>query len=270
MKNKLNFFKDSFKIFKNRFAPFLTLVEKNIKTDKRVFGQVILAPLVTASLYIFVFGYVLGGTVKEIHGMKYIAFVFPGVFAMNLIISVFAAGSSGIYMMKFMKTLEDFLTLPLSYAELVISFIIRGIMRGLVLAIAIGPVAILFGVNTLAHPFIFLFYVVLISSLFGLLGIISGIWADNSFEKLNVMTSFILTPLTFLGGVFYTASMLSSGIQFVLYINPVYYAIDGIRYALTGYNSSPIWLGLTVLFGLTAVFSLVIVYIFKTGWKLRT
>lgn len=176
MKNKL-------KYIRNRFAPFLTLIEKNINTDKRVFGQVILAPLVTASLYIFVFGYVLGGTVKEIHGMKYIAFVFPGVFAMNLIISVFAAGSTGIYMMKFMKTLEDFLTLPLSYAELVMSFIIRGIMRGIVLAIAIGLVAFVFGVSTIVHPFILLFYVILVSAMFGLLGIISGIWADNSFEK---------------------------------------------------------------------------------------
>ncbi len=263
MKNKL-------KYIRNRFAPFLTLIEKNINTDKRVFGQVILAPLVTASLYIFVFGYVLGGTVKEIHGMKYIAFVFPGVFAMNLIISVFAAGSSGIYMMKFMKTLEDFLTLPLSYAELVMSFIIRGIMRGIVLAITIGLVAFVFGVSTIVHPFILLFYVILVSAMFGLLGIISGIWADNSFEKLNVMTSFILTPLTFLGGVFYTASMLPASLQFVLYINPVYYAIDGVRYALTGYNSSPIWTGLSVLFGLTAIFSLAVIYIFKTGWKLRT
>ncbi len=269
MKDKLNLI-NKLKNIINRFAPFLTLIEKNIKTDKRVFGQVILAPLVTATLYIFVFGYVLGSTVNEIHGMKYIEFVFPGIFAMNLIISVFSAGSTSIYMMKFQKTLEDFLTLPLSYFELVSSFIIRGIMRGIVLAIAIGLVAMVFGVSTLAHPFVFLFYVILISAIFGLLGIISGIWADNSFEKLNVMTSFILTPLTFLGGVFFTANMLPANIQFVIYMNPVYYAIDGIRYSLTGYNGSPIWLGLTVLLTMTIIFTMAVVYIFKTGWKLRT
>lgn len=255
---------------KKRLIPFFTLNEKNFKTDKRVFGQVIIAPLVTASLYIFVFGYVLGSTVKEINGMSYIAFVFPGVFAMNLIISVFSAGSSGIYFMKFQKTLEDFLTLPISYFELVLSFIIRGIVRGLLLAFAIGIVAFVFGVNTIVHPFIFLFYVVLISSLFGLLGIISGIWADNSFEKLNIMTSFILTPLTFLGGVFYTASMLPSYLQFVIHLNPVFYAIDGLRYSLTGVASASIPLGLAVLFSLTAIFSLIVIYIFKTGWKLRS
>lgn len=255
---------------KKRLIPFFTLIEKNFRTDVRVFGQVIIAPLVTAALYIFVFGFVLGSTVKEIDGLSYIAFVFPGVFAMNLIISVFSAGSSGIYFMKFQKTIEDFLTLPISYFELVSSLIIRGIIRGILLAISIGLVASIFGVNTIVHPFIFLFYVILISSLFGLLGIISGIWADNSFEKLNIMTSFILTPLTFLGGVFYTASMLPANLQFIIHFNPVFYAVDGLRYSLTGHSSASIPLGLLVLFALAGIFTLGVVYIFKTGWKLRS
>jgi ABC-2 type transport system permease protein len=253
-----------------RLTPFFTLIEKNFKTDIRVFGQVIIAPLVTAALYIFVFGFVLGSTVKEIDGLSYIAFVFPGVFALNLIISVFSAGSSGIYFMKFQKTLEDFLTLPISYFELVLSLIIRGIIRGLLLAVSIGLVAFIFGVNSIVHPFIFLFYVVLISSLFGLLGIISGIWADNSFERLNVMMSFVLTPLTFLGGVFYTASMLPASMQFIIHFNPVFYAVDGLRYSLTGHSSASISLGLLVLFALATIFTIGVVYIFKTGWKLRS
>jgi ABC-2 type transport system permease protein len=253
-----------------RFTPFLTLIEREIGRTRRVIGQAVIAPLITASLYIFTFGFVLGPSIKEIQGVPYISFVFPGVFAMNLILAVFGATSFGIFMMKFQKTLEDFLTLPISYTELILSIVSSGIFRGLAITLSLSLVAYVFGVNSIFHPVLLLFYVVLISVVFGLLGILMGIWGDNSFEKIQAATNFILTPLTFLGGAFYSVTMLPANLQFLVYLNPIFYAVDGIRYSLTGYHDAPIALGLSVLFTMAAVFLTLTVQIFRTGWKLRS
>jgi ABC-2 type transport system permease protein len=253
-----------------RFTPFLTLIEREIGRTRRVIGQAILAPLITASLYIFTFGFVLGPSIKEIQGVPYISFVFPGVFAMNLIIAVFSATSFSIYFMKFQKTLEDFLTLPISYTELIVSMLTSGIFRGLAITLSLSLVALAFGVNSIYHPFLLLFYVILISSVFGLLGIIVGIWADNSFEKFGIATNFIITPLSFLGGAFYSVSMLPQSLQFLVYLNPIFYAVDGIRYSLTGYHDASLLLGLFVLLSMALIFLTITVQIFRTGWKLRS
>jgi ABC-2 type transport system permease protein len=252
------------------WAGFYTLVRRETGRMRRVIGQVVLTPLVTASLYIFVFGYVIGSKIDLIQGIKYISFVFPGVFTMNLVMSVFAGTSTSIFFMKFQKTLEDLLTLPLSYIELVFSLIMSGIIRALVLSVALSVVAFAFGVNTLAHPLALLGYVLLASTLFGLLGVIAGIWADNNFEKFNFITTFVLTPLSFLGGAFYSVSMLPEKWQFLVHFNPIFYVVDGIRYALTDYHEAPLYLGISVLSGLSIIALSVCILIFSTGWKLRS
>lgn len=251
------------------WAGFYTLVRREIGRTKRVIGQAIITPLVTASLYIFVFGYVIGSNIDFIAGIPYISFVFPGVFTMNLVMAVFSATSFSIFFMKFQKTIEDMLTLPLSYTELVISLIMSGIARALGISVALAVVAILFGVNTLAHPFVLLGYVLLASILFGLLGVVAGIWADNNFEKFGFVTNFILTPLSFLGGAFYSIHMLPEQWQFIVQWNPIFYVVDGIRYALTGYHEASLSLGVGVLSGLSVLTLAICVWIFTTGWKLR-
>jgi ABC-2 type transport system permease protein len=248
---------------------FLTLVRREVGRTKRVIGQAVITPLVTASLYIFVFGYVLGSKIDTIEGVDYLSFVFPGVFTMNLVMAVFGATSFSIFFMKFQKTIEDMLTLPLSYLELVISLIISGIVRALGISIALAVVAVLFGVNDLPHPFILLGYVLLASILFGLLGVVAGIWADNNFEKFGFVTNFILTPLSFLGGAFYSVNMLPEKWQFVVHWNPIFYIVDGIRYSLTGYHEAGLLFGTSVLIGLSAIVLALCIWIFNTGWKLR-
>lgn len=257
------------KINKFNWIGFYTLVRRETGRTRRVLGQAIIAPLVTASLYIFVFGFVVGSKIQLIEGIKYISFVFPGIFAMNLIMAVFSATSFSIYFMKFQKTIEDMLTLPISYTELVISLIVGGIVRAFAIMIALSAVALTFGVNDLAHPIILLGYVLLVSIFFGLLGVVAGIWADNSFEKFGFVTNFILTPLTFLGGAFYSVHMLPEKWQFIVHFNPIFYAVDGIRYALTGYHEVSLLLGFGVLSSLSALVLLICVWIFTTGWKLR-
>ena len=248
---------------------FFTLVRREVGRTKRVIGQAIITPLVTASLYIFVFGFVIGSKIQLIEGIEYISFVFPGVFTMNLVMAVFSATSFSIFFMKFQKTIEDMLTLPLSYVELVISLIIGGIARAFAISAALSLVAILFGVNTLAHPLALLGYVLLSSVLFGLLGVVAGIWSDSSFEKFGLVTNFILTPLSFLGGAFYSINMLPENWRFVVEWNPIFYIVDGIRYSLTGYHEASLALGVFVIAGLSAVTLAACVWIFATGWKLR-
>lgn len=248
----------------------MTLIRREVVRTRRVIGQALIAPLVTASLYIFVFGYVIGGKIDLIQGIPYISFVFPGVFAMNLILAVFGATSFSTFFMKFQKTFEDLLTLPLSYTELVLSLIMGGIIRGIAITLALSLVAVLFGVNTLAHPLLLVAHVLLVSTFFGLLGVVMGVWADNSFEKLSLVTNFILTPLTFLGGAFYSVHMLPENLQWLVHANPIFYAVDGIRYALTGYHEASLLLGAGVLTTLTLITLTALVYIFRTGWKLRS
>ena len=115
-----------------------------------------------------------------------------------------------------------------------------------------------------------LLYVLLVSFVFGIMGMVVGIWADNSFEKLGLATNFVITPLSFLGGAFYSSSMLPTNLQFLVHLNPIYYAVDGIRYSLTGYHETSILFGVSVLLAIAVVFMIFAVYIFKTGWKLRS
>jgi ABC-2 type transport system permease protein len=248
---------------------FLTLVRREVGRTRRVIGQAIITPLVTASLYIFVFGYVLGSKISTIQGVKYLSFVFPGVFTMNLVMAVFGATSFSIFFMKFQKTIEDMLTLPLSYLELVVSLIINGIVRAIGISIALSLVAFVFGVDSVSHPFVLFGYVLLASILFGLIGVIAGIWADNNFEKFGFVTNFLLTPLSFLGGAFYSVNMLPEKWQFVVHWNPIFYIVDGIRYSLTNYHEASLLFGTGVLAGLSIVALLVCIWIFNTGWKLR-
>ncbi len=249
---------------------FITLVRREVGRTKRVIGQAIITPLVTASLYIFVFGFIIGSRIELIEDIRYISFVFPGVFAMNLIMAVFSATSFSIFFMKFQKTIEDMLTLPLSYIELVLSLIIGGIARAFAISVALSAVALLFGVNTIANPIVLFGYVLLTSILFGLLGVVAGIWSDSSFEKFGFVTNFILTPLTFLGGTFYSINMLPDNWQFIVLWNPIFYVVDGIRYALTGYHEASLVLGVLVISGLSAIVMAICVWIFTTGWKLRS
>ena len=244
-------------------------MRREVGRTKRVLGQAIIAPLVTASLYIFVFGFVIGSKIQTIEGIKYISFVFPGVVGMNLILAVFGATSFATFFMKFQKTIEDLLTLPISYAELVVSLIISGIARAFMITVALAAVAIVFNVATLVHPLALVLYVLLIGIFFGLLGVVIGVWADNSFEKIGMATNFLLTPLTFLGGAFYSVHMLPANMQFLVHFNPVFYAIDGIRYALTGYHEASLMLGVSILAALSLICLFLCVFIFRTGWKLR-
>jgi len=249
---------------------FYTLIRREVGRTKRVIGQAVVTPLVTAILYVFVFGYVVGNKIELIEGIKYISFVFPGLIGMTLMMTVFNATSFSTFFMKFQKTIEELLTLPISYIELVLSLIVGGVIRAFLIAVPLALLAISLDINTLVHPVIFILYVTITGLLFGVWGLIAGIWADNSFEKLGIVGTFLLMPLTFIGGTFYSLSMLPEKLQFLATLNPVFYAIDGIRYSFTGFHDASLYVGISVLAILTIISIFIAVGIFKSGWKLRS
>lgn len=245
-----------------------TLIRRQMDSWLRSPINSIVSPWVSAGLFIFIFGFVLGGRIEEIGGLSYLAFVFPGILAMNVLSGSFMQASNGLYFQRFMKTIEELLVSPLSYFEMMLGFTIGGIIRALVIGVGILVIGLVFGAVTFANPILFLYYVVVIAAIFSLAGIIIGLWA-NSFEQLGALNIFVITPLSFLGGMFNTIEMLPPLMQKIVLFNPFFYFIDGMRYAMTGFANSNLLIGnivlLTLLFGLGGV----VWYLFKIGWRIR-
>ncbi|MBX9906951.1 ABC transporter permease [Patescibacteria group bacterium] len=245
-----------------------TIVQREIKRMLRVPGQTILSPLISATLYIFIFGYVIGTNISEIAGVPYITFVFPGILMLNIIASSFAQSSSSVYFARFIKSIEEMLVSPLSYLEIIAGYVIGGIARSLVVGFGILIIGLLFGAVTLASLPLFLFYVVAIAIIFSLLGILVGLWAKG-FEQLSAINIFVITPLTYLGGIFYSVTMLPGAVQFITYANPFFYFVDGIRASMIGISEANVWVGLGIIFGLILTLGWLVTHLFATGWRIR-
>lgn len=235
----------------------------------RIPGQTILSPLISATLYIFIFGFVIGSRIDLIGGVEYITFVFPGILMLNIIGSSFAQSSSSVYFARFIRSIEEILVSPLSYFEIVIGYVIGGIIRSLVVAFGILLVGLFFGAVTLSNIFLFIFYVVAVSIIFSLLGILVGLWAKG-FEQLGSINIFVITPLTYLGGIFYSVLMLPESIRFLTYGNPFFYFVDGIRSSMIGVSEASTATGLVIIFGLIFFIGWLVVHLFAIGWRIRT
>lgn len=245
-----------------------TIVHREIKRMLRVPGQTILSPLISATLYIFIFGYVIGTNITDIVGVPYITFVFPGILMLNIIGSSFAQSSSSVYFAKFIKSIEEMLVSPLSYLEITAGYVVGGIARALVVGFGILIIGLLFGAVTLASLPLFIFYVIAIAIIFSLLGILVGLWAKG-FEQLSAINIFVITPLTYLGGIFYSVTMLPGPVQAITYANPFFYFVDGIRSSMIGISEANVWVGLAMITGLILVLGSLVIRLFQTGWRIR-
>ena len=184
-----------------------TFIRREIMRMARVLIQTIVSPLISATLYIFIFGYVVGSKISLIAGIKYITFVFPGILMLNIIASSFAHSSSSVYFGRFIKSIEEILIAPFSYFEIVFGYTFSAVSRATIVAVGILCIGLVFGAVQFTHPVLFFFYVISISTIFALLGILVGLWA-NGFEQLSALNTFIITPFTYLGGIFYSITML--------------------------------------------------------------
>jgi ABC-2 type transport system permease protein len=246
-----------------------TLIRREVERTFRVVVQTLVTPWITALLYIFVFGSVVGSRISEIGGVPYIQFVLPGILVMNVILASFGASSSAMYMKRFMKDIEEILVAPLSYIEMILGLIIGTVIRSLIVALGIFVIAVLFGGAVITHILLFIFYILAISIAFSLLGIIVGLWAKG-FESFSVISTFLITPLSFLGGVFYSKDMLPKNLQFIVAYNPFFYFTDGVRYSMIGLREGSANIGYAMIVGSILVLGAIVWYLFKIGWRIRT
>lgn len=246
-----------------------TFIRREVHRTLQVAIQTLFAPVVSAALYLFIFGVVLGTKIDDFAGVPFISFVFPGVLMLSVISASFASASSALYFMRFSRSIEEMLIAPFSYVEMLAGFVGSAVIRALMVAILILLVGLLFGAISLVSLFGFVFYVVTIAAIFALLGIIVALWAD-SFEQLQVLNTFIITPLTYLGGVFYSISFLPETAAAITRLNPFFYFVDGLRNSMIGYSEANSVLGIFIILGLVIGLSVLVTQLFRRGWKIRS
>jgi len=235
---------------------------------RTIFGSLV-APVLTTSLYFIVFGAAIGGRMTAVAGVGYGAFIVPGLLMLNLISESTSNASFGIYMPRFTGAVYELLSAPVGVAETLLGFVGAAATKSLILAAVILLTALIFVDYSIAHPLLALLYVILVSASFSLLGFILGIWAEG-FEKLQMVPMLILTPLTFLGGTFYSISMLPEPWRTLALANPIVYLVNGLRWTFYGKADVSIAVSLGLTLGFLAICIAVIAVIFRTGWRLRS
>lgn len=230
--------------------------------------QSVLAPVLTTALYFIVFGAAIGGRMPDLGGVDYGAFIIPGLLMLTLLGETTSNSSFGIYMPRFTGTIYELLSAPVGVSETLIGFVGAAMTKSLILAAIILVTARLFVDYSIAHPLLAVVYIMLVAAAFSLFGFILGIWADN-FEKLGIIPMLFLTPLTFLGGTFYSIDMLPKPWDTIALANPIVYLVSGLRWTFYGSSDVNIWVSFGITLGFLAACTAVIAYIFKTGWRLR-
>jgi ABC-2 type transport system permease protein len=230
--------------------------------------QAFVAPWISALLFIFIFGYVVGGRISQIGGHSYLEFVLPGIVMLNVVNAAFLQSSSQVYFARFMRYVEETLVSPLSYVEMISGVLVTVVFRSVVTALGILVIAALFGASSVAGVGEFVFWVVGVAIVFGLLGNLVGLWANN-FEQLTILNVFFITPLSFVGGVFNTIDMLPPWLQWMAWANPFFYFINGLRHSMIGFTEAPELLGIGVTIGLGAVMFVIVWRLYAIGYGLR-
>ena len=244
------------------------IYERELMRAFRTAFQSILAPVLTTSLYFIVFGSAIGGRMPAIDGVEYAAFIIPGLLMLTLLGETTSNSSFGIYMPRFTGTIYELLSAPVGVAETLIGFVGAAATKSLILAAIILGTATLFVDFQIKYPLLAVGYIMLVAASFSLFGFILGIWAD-SFEKLGIIPVLILTPLTFLGGTFYSLDMLPEPWGTIALANPIAFLVSGLRWTFYGTADVSIGVSLGLTLGFLAICTAVIAYIFKTGWRLR-
>jgi len=234
----------------------------------RTIAQSFLAPVISTSLYFVVFGAAIGSRIQEVEGISYGAFIVPGLIMLTVITQSISNASFGIYFPKFIGTFFELLSAPISFIEIVIGYVGAAATKALIIGVIILGTAFFFVDISIAHPFAMLAFLILTTVSFSLFGFILGIWAGN-FEQLQIIPLLIVTPLVFLGGSFYSITMLPPVWQSVSMFNPVVYLISGFRWAFFDTADVPVITSLLAIGVFTVACLTFIWWIFRTGWRIR-
>ena len=235
----------------------------------RTLLQSIATPVITTSLYFVVFGSAIGSSMNQVHGISYGAFIVPGLIMLALLTESISNASFGIYMPKYSGTIYEVLSAPISYLEIVIGYVGAAATKSVILGVIILLTARLFVDFEILHPVWMVGFLLLTAITFSLFGFIIGIWADG-WEKLQIVPALVVTPLTFLGGSFYSISMLPEVWQKITLFNPVVYLISGFRWAFYGVSDVNVVVSLAMTLGFLAVCVMLVAWIFRTGYRLKS
>lgn len=246
-----------------------TLLAKEVRRFMRVPGQTVLSPLITTTLYFVVFGYSLGSRVGDVHGVPYVDFIVPGLVFLGIANNAFLNSSSSLFIHKIQGTIVDLLVAPLGPGELLAGFIGGAMVRGLIVGSLTWLVAMAFTGFHLAHAVLVPIILVLLSYVFAVLGMLAALWAEK-FEQINFFPTFVMLPLTFLGGVFYSVDRLPQPWRNVSLFNPIVYMVDATRFGMLGEGDFPVWIGLGLLAGLAFLATLLAWALLRRGYKLKT
>jgi ABC-2 type transport system permease protein len=238
------------------------------RTFRTIF-QSIISPVISTSLYFVVFGSAIGSRMTSVDGVPYGAFIVPGLVMMSLLTQSISNASFGIYFPRFSGTIYEVLSAPVSPMEIATAYVGAAASKSIMLGSIILATAALFVPMQIQHPFVMLLFLVLTSVTFSLFGFIIGLWADG-FEKLQIIPLLIVTPLSFLGGSFYSIDMLPPFWRQVTLFNPVVYLISGFRWSFYGISDVGVGISLAMTFGFLAACVAVVSWIFKTGYRLKS
>jgi len=234
----------------------------------RTLMQSIVSPVLTTSLYFVVFGTAIGSRMGEIDGVGYGAFIIPGLIMLSLLGESISNASFGIYMPKWSGTIYELLSAPVSFVEVVVGYVGAAATKSLILGVLILATARVFVDYEIQHPFWMLAFLLLTATSFSLFGFIIGLWADD-FQKLQVVPLMVITPLTFLGGAFYSIKMLPPVWQTITLFNPVVYLISGFRWSFYGTADVAVGISIAAILGFLVACLAAVWWIFRTGWKLK-
>ncbi len=234
----------------------------------RTLGQSIVSPVLSTSLYFIVFGSAIGSRIDSVEGISYGAFIVPGLTMLSMLTQALSNASFGIYFPRFIGTIYEVLSAPISHYEIVLGYVGAAATKSIILGVITLVTARFFVPFGIAHPVVMLLFLVLTCVAFAMLGFIIGIWAD-SFEKLQFVPMLIVTPLAFLGGTFYSISMLPDAWQTITLFNPVVYLISGFRWSFFGNADVSIGISIGMTFVFLAICLGIVTWIFRTGYRLR-
>ena len=251
------------------FIGFYTLLRKEIDRFFIVMHSTLTPAIISAVLYILIFGYSIGKELKSIDGVSYLEFIVPGLVMMQIIGSAYSNTSSSLFMARRFQHIKDVLASPLSYFEMVLAITLGGVIRGMIVGILILIVALFLVKFSIINIFLILYYFIMVNFIFSSFGIIVGLLAEE-FEHMNLFTTYLITPFTFLGGVFYSIEMLPEFFQKLSLFNPILYMVDGLRYGMLGIHDTNLIFSFFLVLILAIVLFLITVYMFNKGWKLRT
>lgn len=253
---------------KQQLIGLYTLVRRELIRMLRISSQVFLPPVISTTLYFLIFGQLIGSRIGTIHGFNYSLFIAPGLIMMTVIVNSYSNVSSSLFSTRFQKNIEEILISPMHYSLILLGYVFGGILRGVIVAFLVFLVASFFLKITFDHLPLTLWVVVLVSAVFSLAGFTNAMLARN-FDDIMLVPTFVLTPLTYLGGVFYSIEMLPVFWQKVSYFNPIFHTTNALRFAMIGEEDVNMPLAMGIIYSMLALLTLLNLYLLKKGVGLR-